>query len=72
MTAFHAHVAYRSHLTHVDAGTKLGDAVARVFATVRTWYFRASTRHELRRLNDRLLADIGMSRTEVTKPFWEA
>lgn len=72
MTAFHAHIAYGSHLTHLQVGTKLGDAVARVCATVRTWCVRASTRRELRTLDDQLLADIGMSRTEVTKPFWQA
>ena len=72
MSAFHAHVVYRSHLAHVDAGTKLGDAVARVVATVRTWWDRASTRRELRALDDRLLADVGMSRSEMAKPFWQA
>ena len=29
-------------------------------------------RRELWTLNDRLLADIGMSRDETTKPFWQA
>ena len=72
MAAFHAHVAYRPQLAHADAGTKLDDAIARAFATVRTWHARACLRRELRALNDHFLADIGMSRTEVTKPFWQA
>ena len=33
---------------------------------------RASLRRELRALNERLLADIGMSRADVNKPFWQA
>ena len=72
MAAFHAHVAYRPHLAQTDAGTKLDDGIARAFATVRTWYLRASTRRELRDLDDRLLIDVGMTRTEVRKPFWRA
>ena len=72
MTAFHAHAVYRSHLAQVDDGTRLGDAAARVFATMRTWCLRASMRRELQTLDDRMLADIGMSRREVTKPFWQA
>ena len=72
MAAFHAHVAYRPHLGHAGAARKLEDALARAIATVRTWYFRASTRRELQRLNDHLLADIGMSRAEANKPFWQA
>ena len=72
MAVFHAHAAYRTHLAHADGGTRLDDAVARVVETLRTWYCRASTRRELRALDDRLLADIGMSRAETTKPFWQA
>ena len=71
MAAFHAHVGYRPHFAHADAAAKLHNATARAFATVRTWYLRASTRRELGILNDYLLADIGMSRREVTKPFWQ-
>ena len=72
MAAFHAHVGYRPHFADADAAEKLHDAIARASATVRTWYTRASTRRELRALNDHLLVDIGMSRTEVTKPLWQA
>ncbi len=72
MAAFHAHVGYRPHFAHADAAAKLHNAVARTFATVRTWYTRASTQREVQALNDHLLVDIWMSRTEVTKPFWQA
>ena len=71
MAAFHAHVVYRPHLARVDVGAKLHGAITRAVETVRTWYFRAGTRRELRALNDHLLADIGMSRMEVIKPFWK-
>ena len=69
MAVFHSHVAHQAHRAHAGAATKLDDAIARALATVRTWYMRASTRREVRTLNDHLLADIGMSRSEVTKPF---
>ena len=72
MAAFHAHVVYRHRLARVDVAAKLHGAVARAVETVRTWYFRAVTRRELRALNDHLLADIGMSRWEAVKPFWQA
>ena len=72
MATIHTHAAHRLHLGHVDAGKRLGDAIARAVNTVRTWYLRASTRRELQTLDDHLLADIGMSRREVEKPFWQA
>ena len=72
MAAIHAHVDYRPHLGLAYAGTKLHDALATAFATVRTWYLRASARRELRARDDRLLADVGITRAEVSKPFWQA
>ncbi|MCY4470868.1 MAG: DUF1127 domain-containing protein [Thiotrichales bacterium] len=45
-------------------------------ATLRTWNRRARTRRHLLTLNDHLLADIGLSRTdairEASRPFWQA
>lgn len=42
--------------------------------TLLLWQERASQRQELARLDDRMLRDIGISRTEVAcecaKPFW--
>jgi len=39
------------------------------------WWHRVRSRHELERLDERDLADMGMTRTdvfnEIQKPFWE-
>ena len=49
---------------------------ARALATLLTWQERAAQRHALRRLDDRMLADIALSRADVereaSKPFWRA
>ena len=43
--------------------------------TVLTWFERARSRRELAKLDDRLLHDIGVARTdadnESRKPFWK-
>ncbi|HVH74031.1 MAG TPA: DUF1127 domain-containing protein [Stellaceae bacterium] len=48
----------------------------RALATVREWRRRAKGRGELRRLDDRMLSDIGISRAEADFlsqiPFWRA
>jgi uncharacterized protein YjiS (DUF1127 family) len=40
------------------------------------WHLRASLRHELMNLSDRMLRDVGVSRfdieVEASKPFWMA
>jgi uncharacterized protein YjiS (DUF1127 family) len=45
-------------------------------ALLATWYQRHTQRYELGQLDDRLLADIGLSReqavAEARKPFWVA
>jgi uncharacterized protein YjiS (DUF1127 family) len=45
-------------------------------ATLATWSERARMRRELRRLDDHLLDDVGLSReqiaAEIDKPFWRA
>ena len=47
---------------------------ARLVATLRRWRRRARNRDELRRLDERLLADAGMAvgaaDVEAAKPFW--
>jgi uncharacterized protein YjiS (DUF1127 family) len=47
----------------------------RVFRVVQAWNDRSRQRHDLRRLDDRLLADIGVSRAasarEAEKLPWE-
>jgi uncharacterized protein YjiS (DUF1127 family) len=49
-------------------------AGARFYATFGAWRRRVRERHELARLDDRMLADIGLSRAEAeflsNKPFW--
>ncbi len=44
--------------------------------TLKLWYGRARQRRQLRRLDDRLLRDIGIdriaARRESEKPFWKA
>ena len=51
-----------------------GNAAARVLATFREWRRRARDRAQLAALDDRMLADIGISRAEAeflsNKPFW--
>ena len=72
MQTFNAPAAERFHLAHPDAATTMYGAIGRTLTTLRTWHTRACVRRELRTLNDRMLADVGMSRVEVTKPFWQA
>jgi uncharacterized protein YjiS (DUF1127 family) len=49
-------------------------AGSRLHATFGTWRRRMRERHELATLDDRTLADIGLSRAEAeflsNKPFW--
>ncbi|HEV2099498.1 MAG TPA: DUF1127 domain-containing protein [Stellaceae bacterium] len=53
---------------------KLGHFAARLLATVQAWRRRARDRALLAALDDRMLADIGLSRAEAeflgNKPFW--
>ena len=53
---------------------KVGHAAARLLATILAWRRRARDRAELAALDDRMLADIGLSRAEAeflgNKPFW--
>ena len=53
-----------------------GHVVSRVFRTLCTWQQRAQDRAALASLDDRMLQDIGVSRSEAArefnKPFWVA
>ena len=54
---------------------RLVRGLGRIIDTVLAWQDRAKGRAELRRLNDRMLRDIGISRVdayrESSKPFWK-
>ena len=49
--------------------------IARVTATVKTWAMRSRSRRQLAELDDFLLDDIGLTKTQVAresdKPFWQ-
>lgn len=49
-------------------------AAARVFGTLREWRRRSKDRAQLAALDDRMLADIGITRADAQflsdKPFW--
>ncbi len=51
-------------------------AALRAFATLLLWQRRADQRRALAQLDDRMLLDLGLSRSEVAvelrKPFWRA
>ncbi|MCY4451413.1 MAG: DUF1127 domain-containing protein [Immundisolibacterales bacterium] len=72
MGTFTANAAPRLHLAHPDVATAMHGGIGWTMATLRTWYARARTRSELRTLTDHVLADVGISRAEATKPFWQA
>jgi uncharacterized protein YjiS (DUF1127 family) len=59
----------RNRLEHAAAG-----AIKRVLIRVKQWRRRVRERAELAALDDRMLADIGLSRPEAeflaNKPFW--
>jgi uncharacterized protein YjiS (DUF1127 family) len=59
---------------HLPARPRRDSLFRRCRATLRLWRERARQRHALGRLDDRLLADIGVTRAEAerecAKPFW--
>lgn len=72
---FNGHSADRPIPAHADAPAAPRGAIRRVLATLRTWQVRVRTRRQLLTFNDRMLADIGLSRVdadrEAAKPFWK-
>lgn len=48
------------------------DSLDRLAETLALWHFRARTRRELAQLEDRILKDAGIDRSEANKPFWRA
>lgn len=55
---------------HRRALQRMRVSVDRVAETLALWHFRARSRRELEQLEDRLLRDIGVDRSEAYKPFW--
>ena len=53
---------------------ELSAPLSRVFGLIATWRERHAWRLDMRRLDDHMLADIGLSRAdaevEIAKPFW--
>lgn len=76
MTAIRFEAAYRPLARpHRDpAGLSAGNVAARLLASLREWRRRTKGRADLAALDDRMLADIGISRAEAqflsSKPFW--
>ena len=57
-------------------GASLWTLPEKIFEVLYEWQRRASGRHHLRRLDDHLIKDVGLSRADVEgeagKPFWTA
>ena len=66
-------VLYRLVLTF---GRGLSQAAAAAFGRLLTWQERASQRHALALLDDRMLKDVGLTgaavEREIHKPFWRS
>lgn len=64
----------RSLPHHTAALDALGDATGWVVATLHQWRRRARERAEIAQLDERTLADIGLTRGDAeflaNKPFW--
>lgn len=54
---------------------RVEEATTSISNTLKTWSARVEDRRQLAQMNDRLLADIGLSRSdiyvEVNKHFWQ-
>jgi uncharacterized protein YjiS (DUF1127 family) len=54
--------------------SRSGSILSALFSLLLTWQERASQRHALSTLDDRMLKDMGLSRADVfleaRKPFW--
>jgi uncharacterized protein YjiS (DUF1127 family) len=73
MVAIHWH-ATRGRPSQRNALLALSDAGNHVVATLREWRRRSRDRSRLAELDDRMLKDIGLTRTDaeflINKPFW--
>ena len=71
MENLNAHAVAGSNLAHADAVTTLHGAIRRPLKILRAWHRRARARRYLSTLDDHILADIGVSRADVNKRFWQ-
>jgi uncharacterized protein YjiS (DUF1127 family) len=73
MAAIHWH-ATQGHPRQRNAVLALSDAGNHFVATLREWRRRTRDRARLAELDDRMLKDIGLTRTDaeflINKPFW--
>jgi uncharacterized protein YjiS (DUF1127 family) len=58
--------------THTDGARSLPDFLSRVSSKVVTYVSRSRAERQLQALDDRLLADIGMRRSEIQRMVWGA
>lgn len=81
MTSSTARMGYEYAVPKVPFGSigtraRRASAPRGVFGTLVAWQSRAEERHHLRTLDDRLLADMGMTPIDAVresrKPFWRA
>lgn len=49
---------------------RLRGSLTRAADTLALWHFRVRTRRELEQVDERLLRDMGIDRSEAYKPFW--
>jgi len=49
---------------------RVREPLGRIADTLALWHFRARSRRELEQMDERLLRDMGVDRSEAYKPFW--
>jgi uncharacterized protein YjiS (DUF1127 family) len=60
------------NVTHSDSARSLPDFLTRVSSKVVSYVSRSRAERQLQALDDRLLADIGMRRSEIRRMVWGA
>ena len=69
-------IAYGAAYARSSISTRLGDMLSATLATPRLWTRRRNDRRALLQLDDHMLRDIGVDRTQAkaigSRPFWRA